>query len=273
MFCKHFNANIRSCKAGRSWLTTGSDREMISEDEKEGGGTPIPGSHWVGGVGVQEMVEDLIQDRGNEVEARSPIPGKCQGTDVVDRQVGEKVDHRPGLQDLGLRNDKVRLGDLTTEEECREGLQIEGRRHLDGLLLREEDLHSENVSSLQKEEDLLWNAAAPLRPDASHLLEDHDCTHLLHSEVVQGSATGDEVKAGHEVVQVTPDHHLQTTQAGVGGPTMRDLAQDQGVTTANLTLAIQIDLWNIDLKNTSAGVKYNMYQICLLEIDFRNRDQ
>ena len=54
---------------------------------------------------------------------------------------------------------------------------------------------------------------------------------------------------------------------------MRDLAQDQAVTTANLTLAMQIDLWNIDLKNTSAGVKYNMYQICLLEINLRNRDQ
>ena len=252
---------------------TGSDREMISEEEKEGDGTPIPGSHWVGGAEVQEMVEDLIQDRGNEVEARSPIPGKCQGTDVVDRQVGEKVDHRPGLQDLGLQSDKVRLGDLTTEEECREGLQIEGRRHLDGLLLREEDLPSENVSSLQKEEDLRWNAVAHLRPDASPLLEDHDCTHLLHSEVVQGSGTGGEVEAGHEVVQVTPDRHLQTTQAGVGGPTMRDLAQDQGVITANLTLAMQIDLWNNDLKNTSAGVKYNMYQICLLQINFRNRDQ
>ena len=54
---------------------------------------------------------------------------------------------------------------------------------------------------------------------------------------------------------------------------MRDLAQDQGVITANLTLAIQIDLWNIDLKNTSAGVKYNIYQICLLVINLRNRDQ
>ena len=242
---------------------------MISEEEKEGDGTPIPGSHWVGGAEVQEMVEDLIQDRGNEVEAQSHIPGKCQGTDVVDRQVGEKVDHRPGLQDLGLQSDKVRLvGDLTTEEECTEGLQIEGRHLLDGLLLREEDLHSENVSSLQKEEDLRWNAVAHVRPDASHLLEDHDCTHLLHSEVVQGSGTGGEVEAGHEVVQVTPDHHLQTTQAGVGGHTMPDLAQDQGVTTANLTLAMQIDLWNNDLKNTSAGVKYNMYQICLLEINF-----
>ena len=241
---------------------------MISEEGKEGDGTPIPGSHWVGGAEVQEMVEDLIQDRGNEVEAQSHIPGKCQGTDVVDRQVGEKVDHRPGLQDLGLQSDKVRLGDLTTEEECREGLQIEGRRHLDGLLLREEDLPSENVSSLQKEEDLRWNAVAHLRPDASPLLEDHDSTHLLHSGVVQGNATGGEVEAGHEVVQVTPDHHLQTTQAGVGGPTMRDLAQDQGVITANLTLAMQIDLWNNDLKNTSAGVKYNTYQICLLEINF-----
>ena len=80
------------------------------------------------------------------------------------------------------------------------------------------------------------------------------------------------MEAGQEVVQVTPDRHQQTTQAGVGGPTMLDLAQDQGDITANLTLAMQIDLWNIDLKNTSAGVKYNMYQ-SLLKMNFRNRDQ